>query len=88
MWVFVAPCAPGDWVGDWYWSFGRVSGVYSPRAKWVRMLGLLQDRVAVREWDLARAAFGVKCGFLKREWGNIFLFFGRRGVRGETCGVG
>jgi hypothetical protein len=47
----------------------------------VRILGLLQDRAAVRRWDLARAAKVEKVGFWAEIGDYSFIFLAEGGAR-------
>jgi hypothetical protein len=51
----------------------------------MRMFGLLQDRAAMRQLDVARAAQGVKVAFLSGECGLFYIFWVGGEVRGEGC---
>jgi hypothetical protein len=55
---------------------------------WVRILDLLQDRAAVRDLDLARAAEVAKGGFFGGYREYVFYFLQRGEVRGEVVRVG
>jgi len=47
----------------------------------VRIAGLLQDRVAMREWDVARAAKRKRLSFWADIAVNFFIFRSRGGAR-------